>query len=124
MAAPDTVFRWTIIPTTVGNALIVAGPNGVRAIVLRFRDAVAVSEAFIERVEWHDAFSVTRIEGGTNLFELRVDTPDPAAFRRRVGGREVDLGAPRSGGRFLLGVNETWNRVTADDLSARFVAAL
>ena len=90
----------------------------------RFRDAVAVSEAFIERVEWHDAFSVTRIEGGTNLFELRVDTPDPAAFRRRVGGREVDLGAPRSGGRFLLGVNEPWNRVTADDLSARFVAAL
>ncbi len=41
MAAPDTVFRWTTIPTTVGNALIVAGPNGVRAIVLRFRDAAA-----------------------------------------------------------------------------------
>jgi threonine aldolase len=90
----------------------------------RFREAVAVSEAFIEQVAQHDAFTVARIVGGTNLFVLGVGGSDAAGFRRRLAEREVDLGAPRAGGTFLIGVNETWNRVTADELASRFVGAL
>ena len=90
----------------------------------RFRDAVAVSESFIERLARHDAFTVERMPAGTNLFWLSVATPDAAAFRARLQDSEVDLGRGSLSGRFLVGVNETWNRVTADALTDRFVSAL
>ena len=90
----------------------------------RFRDAVAVSEAFIEQVSRHEAFAVERMPAGTNLFRLRVAGADLQAFRRRLQTHEVDLGAPGPDGRFLVGVNETWNRAAADDLAHRFRTAL
>ena len=90
----------------------------------RFRDAVAVSESFIGRLTRHDAFTVDRMPGGTNLFRLRVATPNLAAFRARLRDQGVDLGGVSSDGRVLVGVNETWNRVQADVLADRFVASL
>jgi len=91
----------------------------------RFHAAVAVSESFIEQLEQHRAFTVERIPGGTNLFLLRVDTPDQDKFRTRLRDRGVDLGGPSAGGGgFLVGVNETWNRLTADVMADHFVASL
>ena len=102
----------------------------------RFRHALAVSEAFIERLGRHEAFEVERIPAGTNLFTLRVAQADGTAFRTRLGRRGVHLGAPRGfrrgdadgGGpgraRFLLAVNETWNRTSADALAGAFIGAL
>ena len=90
----------------------------------RFRDAVAVSESFIEQLTRHDAFTVERMPGGTNLFRLRVATPDLAAFRARLRNHGVDLGGASLDGRVLVGVNETWNRTTADALADRFVASI
>ena len=89
----------------------------------RFRRAAAVSEAWIARLAGHDAFSVERVPNGTNLCWLRVRTADADAFRRRLLGRGVALGAPR-GGRVLVGVNETWNRRSGDELAELFAAAL
>ena len=90
----------------------------------RFSAAVAVSESFIEQVARDDAFTIERVPRGTNLFRLQVRTSDPGSFRLRLRERGVDLGAPRSDGNFLIGVNETWNRRQADDLASTFVAAL
>ena len=90
----------------------------------RFRDGVAVSESFIEQITRHDAFAVERMPAGTNLFRLRVGAPDGAGFRARLRDRGVDLGGVSGDGWFLVGVNETWNRVPADVLADRFVAAL
>ena len=90
----------------------------------RFRDAVAVSESFIEQLTQHEAFTVERIQRGTNLFRLEVAAPSLAAFRARLRDNGVDLGGVSGDGRFLVGVNETWNRVAADALVDRFVAAL
>lgn len=90
----------------------------------RFRRAVDVSEGFIERVARHEAFAVERMPAPTNLFRLRVSVPDPAAFRARLRDRGVDLGRPAPDGRVLVGVNETWNRATADDLAERFAASV
>ena len=90
----------------------------------RFRDAVAVSESFIAQLTRHEAFTVERMPGGTNLFRLGVDTPDLAGFRGRLRDQGVDLGGSSGDGRFLVGVNETWNRVAADVLANRFVSAV
>ena len=96
----------------------------VPGFVGRFRRAVEVSEAFIERVTRHEAFAVERMPAPTNLFRLRVSASDTAAFRARLRDRGVDLGRPGPDGRVLVGVNETWNRATAESLSERFTASL
>ena len=102
----------------------------------RFRQALAVSEAFIERLGRHEAFEVERFPAGTNLFRLRVAQADAAGFRARLGRRGIHLGAPRGfrrgdsdgGGpgeaRLLVAVNETWNRTSADALAGAFIGAL
>ena len=93
--------------------------------VERFRQAIGVSEAWIERIRRHDAFTVKRIASGTNIFRLGVSHPDLRIFRKKLGDRGVDLGAPRpDGSGFLLAVNETWNRTTAEELADTFVGAL
>ena len=91
----------------------------------RFRRAVGVSsEAFIDRIARHEAFGVERMPAPTNLFRLRVSAADPAGFRARLRDRGVDLGRARPDGAVLVGVNETWNRATAEALAERFAAAL
>ena len=90
----------------------------------RFRRAVGVSEAFIDRIARLEAFGVERMPAPTNLFRLRVSAADPAGFRARLRDRGVDLGRARADGAVLVGVNETWNRATAEALTERFAAAL
>ena len=89
----------------------------------RYRQAVDVSESWIARITRHEAFSVERIPNGTNLCWLRVKTGDAAAFSQRLRDHGVTLGAPRDD-RFLVGVNETWNRRPAGELVDLFVASL
>ena len=98
--------------------------NFLPGFIERFTSAVGISESFITEVERHGAFAVERMAGGTNLFRLRVDSADPEAFRRRLRERQVDLGSVRADGGFLIGVNETWNRATPDELARRFRSAL
>ena len=96
----------------------------VPGFVGRFRRAVETSEAFIERITRHEAFAVERMPAPTNLFRLRVSAADPAGFRARLRDRGVDLGGVRPDGSILVGVNETWNRATAESLADRFTASL
>ena len=96
----------------------------VPGFVGRFRRAVETSEAFIERLTRHEAFAVERMPAPTNLFRLRVSAADPAGFRGRLRARGVDLGGVRPDGTILVGVNETWNRATAESLADRFTASL
>ncbi len=98
--------------------------NFLPGFIDRFTNAVRISEGFIAEVSRHGAFEVERLSGGTNLFRLGVTGPDPEDFRRRLRARDVDLGGMRADGRFLIGVNETWNRATPGDLADRFRAAL
>ncbi len=90
----------------------------------RFGRAVGVSETFIDGLASHDAFTVERVAAGTNLFRLRARTSDMGRFRRRLEERGILLGAPRPDGRILVGVNETWNRQSADALVEAFTAAM
>lgn len=91
----------------------------------RYRQAIDVSESWIDQVGGHPAFTIDRVPSGTNIFTLSVSHTDLRAFRTRLAARGVQIGSPRQDtGRFLLTVNETWNRATAASLAEAFVGAL
>ena len=91
----------------------------------RYRQAIDLSEEWIERLGHHTAFTVDRIPSGTNICTLRVSHPDLRSFRARLADRGIQISLPRANtGFFLLAVNETWNRATAESLTTAFVEAL
>jgi len=111
-----------------GGALNMAWPfalvalHNLRGFSVRYRTAVQTSEDFIRGVSGHDRVSVERIPSGTNLFRLRVKGVDAAAFRQRLAAQGVMLSAPNQN-TFLVGVNETLNRIKSGDLVDAFVRA-
>ena len=90
----------------------------------RFRTAIDVSEGLISRLEGHSAFRIERIPNGSNIFWLGVPKSEPAAFKRRMNERGISLREPRSDGRFIVQVNETWATATAADLFSRMTDAV
>jgi threonine aldolase len=89
----------------------------------RYRTAVQTSEDLIRRLSAHDEFIVERIPAGTNLFRLRVRGVDAAAFRERLAAQGVMLSVPNQSA-FVVGVNETLNRIKPGDLVNTFVRAV
>lgn len=89
----------------------------------RFSRAVQTSEDLIRDLRRHDAFTIDRIPLGTNKFRLRVRCSDPLAFRSRLATRGVMLPAPQHD-TFLIGVNETLNRMTAAELTDAFIRSV
>jgi threonine aldolase len=89
----------------------------------RYAAAVKISEQWIRLLGRHDRFTVERIPLGTNLFRLRVGGTDPVAFQKRLADAGVMLAAPQQG-TFLVAVNETLNRTTAQALTDTLVRAL
>jgi len=89
----------------------------------RYTRAVRTSEDFIRSLQAHGGFAVERIGMGTNLFRMRLTAGEPVALRQRLAGRGVLVPEPQRNG-FLLGVNETLNRMTASELSDAFGRAL
>ena len=89
----------------------------------RYSKAVNTAEDFVRGLQKHGAFTIDRIPSGTNLFRVRVDGADPAAFQKRLAAKGVMLSAPQRGS-FLVGVNETLNRTTAQELTDTFTRAL
>ena len=89
----------------------------------RYARAVEISEALIASLTTSETFRVERVTPGTNLFRLSVTGVDPDLLRSRLESDEVLLGPPQRDGRFLIGVNETLNRSTAEAVSDAFARA-
>ena len=89
----------------------------------RYGRAVRVSQDLIAGLRRHGGFTVEPFPMGTNLFRLKAQTSDAATFRKRLAANGVILSAPQ-GDTFLVGVNETLNRMTAGDLTEAFTRAL
>jgi threonine aldolase len=89
----------------------------------RFAQAVRCSEAVIAALKSKTAFEVERVNHGSNLFFLKAKGQDPIAFRRRANAAGLTLGAPQ-GERFVIAVNETWNRASAAEITSRFEKSL
>jgi threonine aldolase len=88
----------------------------------RYSRAVRSSEDLINALGRHGGFAIERIPSGTNLFRLRLKSGDPAAFRKRLEARGILLPGPQPNG-FLIGVNETLNRMPAAELTDAFARA-
>lgn len=89
----------------------------------RFARAVRASEDFIRLLQPNDRFAIERIPSGTNLFRLRLRGTDAGAFRKRLAASGVLLAAPQRDA-FLIGVNETLNRMTAAALADAFARSI
>jgi threonine aldolase len=89
----------------------------------RYRRAVETSEQVIRAIDGRHGVSVERISAGTNLFRLRVGRRNAADLRRRLAEGGIVLAAPQGDG-FLIGVNETLNRTSADELSGALLRAI
>ena len=90
----------------------------------RFARAVRLSEEVIAALGARDGFTVDRVTPGTNLFRLRVEGVAPETLRSRLAVHGVLLPGPRGDGGFVLGVNETLLRTSADALVDAFVEAV
>jgi len=89
----------------------------------RYRRAISSSNELIRALSDHDAFKVERVPQGTNLFHLRVNRLPAIVFQKKLAAAGVILPSPSPDGRFLIGVNETWNRTTAAILVDAFRSA-
>jgi len=89
----------------------------------RFATAVKTSEDMIRNLSAHDRFAIGRVQPGTNLFRMRLQSSDAAAFQKRLASRRVIIPAPQ-GDSFLIAVNETINRMASAELTDAFVGAL
>jgi threonine aldolase len=90
----------------------------------RFSRAIRSSDELIRALSKHDAFTIDRIPSGTNLFRLRVSGTDATVFQKRLAAVGVVLPAPSRDGAFLIGVNETLNRMPAASLADTFRRAI
>lgn len=89
----------------------------------RFAEAVTRSEEVIRTLAAKPAFAVERIPNGSNLFLLEARGQDADAYRTRARTAGLRLGALQ-GKRFVVGVNETWNRASASEIVGRFERSL
>lgn len=90
----------------------------------RFTQAIRSSDELIRALRENSAFTIDRIPSGTNLFNLRVRGTDAAAYQKKLAGLGLMLPAPSPDGRFLIGVNETLNRITTATIVDAFQRAL
>ena len=105
------------------SAAIVAA-HFMDGFVDKLRSAITISEDFYSIINQHPAFTVTRIPNGTNLARLTVSGINGEVFKKRLAEHEIVISRPNADNRFTLGVNETWNRVTAGELTSAFTNAI
>ncbi len=90
----------------------------------RLKNAIEISESFYNAIEALPEIQLTRISNGTNLARITLSGVDISEVRRRLAAMNIMLGQPNSEGRITLSVNETWNRITAEQLVNAFVQSL
>lgn len=89
----------------------------------RLRSAVDVSEQFYKGLAGHPRVTIDRIPNGTNLTRLTIQG-DGADVARRLAAEGIAMPTPSAQGVVMLGVNETWARRSAAELTRAFQRAL
>jgi threonine aldolase len=89
----------------------------------RFRKAVDISERVISTLSRDPSFEIERVPTGTNIFHLRTPAVNGPTYRGRLEAAGISAPPDIDGG-FFMQVNETWARVSAEEIAARFRRAL
>ena len=90
----------------------------------RFKTAVANAERVLADLGKDSNFEIVRIPNGTNVFKMRIIyNVNPPVYLDRLEAAGIGAHAP-AGDWFTFQVNETWARVPAGDITARFRKAL
>jgi threonine aldolase len=86
----------------------------------RLTSAVKTSETLYAALSKHPRIAIDRIPNGTNLTRVTFKGVDAAAVAKKLTGRGIVMSAPAGPATITLGVNETWNRMSAADLIDAF----
>jgi threonine aldolase len=89
----------------------------------RFRSSVVAAEKVMAALRPDANFGLEAIANGTNIFRLRVFNVNAPVYQRRLEDAGISVHDP-AGDWFSIQVNETWNRMPAAEIAARFRQAL
>ena len=81
----------------------------------RFQRAVTSSERVIAGLQSERRFELARIPNGTNIFSLRAKGVSAQAYQQRAQAAGILL-TPAQNDWFTLSANETWNRLTPQEI--------
>lgn len=90
----------------------------------RYRTAVGAAEEVISTLGKDGNFEIQRVPNGTNIFRMRLTGVNGPVYQGRLEAAGISAKAPPTGDWFTLQVNETWARVPAAEIAARFRNAL
>jgi threonine aldolase len=84
----------------------------------RYARAVATSDKVIGALQSDSRFTVTRVPNGTNIFFLRVNDGSARSLQQRAQAAGLIL-SPSRDDTFAVLVNETWARISPQEILAR-----
>ncbi len=89
----------------------------------RFRTAVDIGERVLDALSKDGNFTVERIPNGTNIFRVRSMSANGPVYQGRLEAAGISVRTP-SWQWLTIQVNETWNRLPADEIVLRFQRSL
>jgi len=89
----------------------------------RFAGAVQTSERVLSELSSDSNFEITRVPNGTNVFRLRVVNVNAPVCHIRLEQAGISASPPVDSA-LTMQINETWGRVPAPEIIARFRKAL
>lgn len=92
--------------------------------VERYQKAVGTARALFARLEKDPRFRVEPVPNGTNIFRLHVRVGDRKKYQAALAARGVQVRAPGGDLPWLLLVNESAGRKSADELAGAFIETL
>lgn len=88
----------------------------------RFQRAVKSSEQVIPELTRSGHFEIERVPDGTNIFYLKTTGVNAPIYQQRL--LRAGVTAMAEGARIRFQVNETWNRLPAEEIVRRFLTAV
>ncbi len=89
----------------------------------RISAAVENAERALQLLAKDSNFEIERVKNGTNIFRMHVVNVNPPVYQGRLEQAGIVAHVP-TGDQFVLQVNETWSRVPAEEIAARFRRAM
>ncbi|MBE0538221.1 MAG: hypothetical protein IH620_00800 [Ignavibacterium sp.] len=88
-----------------------------------YKTALQNSEKFISLIQKEDKFNVIKFENGSHIIRLNIKNANLKKFSESLSKKNLHLNAPDENG-FLLKINPSLNRETAQNLADSFIESL